>query len=133
MDSDIQQKVEYWLELAEYDLETARVMLNGRRYLYVGFMCHQVIEKALKACTWQLRGIETEYTHSLSRLVRKSGVSSNIPSAYVGLLDVLEPLNIEARYPTHRGKLLQSLTRARCEEIVNQTSGFFQWIKSSLS
>ena len=44
---EISDKVKYWLELAEYDLETAKVMLNGGRYLYVGFMCHQVIEKIL--------------------------------------------------------------------------------------
>lgn len=64
MDADTRHKVEYRLELAEYDLETAKVMLEGRRYLYVGFMCHQVVEKALKACTWSVRGIEPEHTHS---------------------------------------------------------------------
>lgn len=45
---DTNEKLKYWLELAEYDLETAKVMLDGGRHLYVGFMCHQVIEKALK-------------------------------------------------------------------------------------
>jgi len=45
---DNQERKKYWLELAEYDMETAKVMLLGERYLYVGFMCHQVIEKALK-------------------------------------------------------------------------------------
>jgi len=36
-------KVEYWCELSEYDLETANAMLKSKRYLYVGFMCNQVI------------------------------------------------------------------------------------------
>ena len=40
--------IEYWKELAEYDLETAKAMLKTKRYLYVGFMCHQVIEKIFK-------------------------------------------------------------------------------------
>lgn len=39
----------YWLDLAEYDLETAEAMFVSERYLYVGFMCHQTIEKAPKA------------------------------------------------------------------------------------
>ena len=43
------EKTKYWLEMAEYDFETARIMLQGRRFLYVGFMCHQTIEKILKA------------------------------------------------------------------------------------
>lgn len=42
------EKIRYWIDLAEYDLETARVMLTGKRFLYVGFMCHQAIEKILK-------------------------------------------------------------------------------------
>lgn len=42
-------KVRYWVELSDYDLDTAQAMLETRRYLYVGFMCHQVIEKILKA------------------------------------------------------------------------------------
>lgn len=42
-------KVKYWLELSDYDVETALAMLNGKRYLYVGFMCHQTIENIFKA------------------------------------------------------------------------------------
>jgi HEPN domain-containing protein len=39
---------EHWLNLAEYDLETARAMLQSGRYLYGTFMCHLTLEKALK-------------------------------------------------------------------------------------
>ena len=38
-------KVRYWDEMAGYDLETAKAMLSTKRYLYVGFMCHQSVEK----------------------------------------------------------------------------------------
>ena len=34
-------KVTYWIEMSDYDLETADAMLLTGRYLYVGFMCHQ--------------------------------------------------------------------------------------------
>ena len=42
-------RVRYWIDLAKYDLETAKAMNLTKRYLYVGFMCHQVMEKVLKA------------------------------------------------------------------------------------
>lgn len=42
-------KIKYWVDLAEYDLETAKVMLENRCFLYVGFMALQSIEKILKA------------------------------------------------------------------------------------
>jgi len=41
-------KIQYWIDLSDYDLETANAMLKSTRYLYVGFMCPQTIEKALK-------------------------------------------------------------------------------------
>lgn len=36
-------------EQAEYDLETARAMLDAGRFLYILFCCQQAIAKALKA------------------------------------------------------------------------------------
>jgi HEPN domain-containing protein len=56
--------VEY-LDLANYDLETAEVLLKGGRYLYVGFMCHKVIEKSLKACYLHNFGKVPPRTHNL--------------------------------------------------------------------
>jgi HEPN domain-containing protein len=38
-----------WVALAEYDLETARHMLDTGRYLCVVFLCHLTLEKILKA------------------------------------------------------------------------------------
>ena len=132
MESDWKNKAEYWIELAQYDLDTAKTMLKGRRYLYVGFMCHQVIEKSLKAATWSKVKSEPEYIHSLSRLLAKSGIEAEIPENLQDLIDLLEPMNIEARYPTHKEKILASLTRKRCKEILENTRELFIWIKKQL-
>ena len=45
---DLQEKFEYWFDIAHYDLETAEVMFNTGRWLYVVFMCQQAIEKLCK-------------------------------------------------------------------------------------
>ena len=42
-------KVKYWLDIADYDYATAQDLYKAKRWLYVGFMCHQTIEKTLKA------------------------------------------------------------------------------------
>ena len=39
------EQVQYWLDIAQYDLDTAEAMHQTGRWLYVAFMCHQVIEK----------------------------------------------------------------------------------------
>ena len=62
-----------------------------------------------------------------------SGLLNEMPGNLAGLIDVLEPLNVEARYPTHKDKLMKSLTHARSEEILHQTKEMYQWIKSKLS
>ena len=38
-----------WIALTDYDIETARHMLETGRYLYVIFLCHLSLEKILKA------------------------------------------------------------------------------------
>ena len=43
-----EEQVQYWLDIADYDLDTAEAMHQTGRWLYVAFMCHQVIEKTLK-------------------------------------------------------------------------------------
>jgi HEPN domain-containing protein len=45
MTETAKKRVEYWLGMARYDLISAKAMLQTKRFLYVGFMCHQVAEK----------------------------------------------------------------------------------------
>lgn len=124
-------KAEYWLESAEYDLQTARAMLETKRYLYVGFMCHQTVEKALKAVFVAKKpDEELPYIHKLMRLANLSSVSEEMSEEQLRLLDVLSPLNVEARYPLHKSMLLQSLTQERCKELISETEALYQWLKT---
>ncbi len=129
---EISDKVKYWLELAEYDLETAKVMLNGSRYLYVGFMCHQVIEKILKGYCVFLLMEDPPFTHNLTILAKKTGIFASLSNQHRDTIDLLEPLNVEARYPTVKDKLLKVLTKERCLTILDRTEGLFAWIKAKL-
>ena len=65
--------IKKWIERAEYDLGTAKAMLNSHRYLYVTFMCQQAIEKLLKAIIIQYGG-EVLRTHNLVRLAQLAAV-----------------------------------------------------------
>lgn len=120
---------EYWFDLAEYDLITAKAMLETERLLYVGFMCHQAIEKALKGfCV--LRGMEKiPYTHNLLLLAEKSSLIDTLNDDQMDFIDFLQPLNIEARYPDVKQKLLDVLTVEKCSEIYSLTEEFLKWIK----
>ena len=125
-------KTAYWFDSAEYDLQTARAMLETRRLLYVGFMCHQTIEKALKG-VFVARKPEEDlpYIHKLMRLANLSGISAEMDEGQLALLDMLSPLNIEARYPLHKSKLLGSLTGERCAAMIKETEALLKWIKET--
>lgn len=121
-------KIEYWTDLAKYDLETAKAMLSSKRYLYVGFMCHQALEKILKAYYVKTQTNNPPYTHNLTLLAEKSGIYANMSDEQKDFIDFLEPLNIEARYPTTKEKLLQILTDEKCEELIKLTEKELSWI-----
>jgi HEPN domain-containing protein len=126
------EKVKYWLDISDYDLETARAMLNTKRYLYVGFMCHQAIEKIFKAYYLTLMAETPPFSHSLSYLAKRGGFYENFSERQKEFIDQVEPLNIEARYPAHKERILKSLTPEKCAEIIQNTSDLQQWTKEKL-
>ena len=125
------KKSEYWFDNAEYDLQTAKAMLETKRYLYVGFMCHQTIEKALKGIfVTRFPNEDLPHIHKLVRLANLCGITNDLSQEQLSLLDVLNPLNIEARYPVNKDLLLRSLPPERCEELIRETEVLLQWLKT---
>ena len=47
-------------------------------------------------------------------------------------LDIISPLNIEARYPTQKQDLLESLSKDKCVNIIKRTEELMLWIKNKL-
>jgi len=131
--SSIDEKIKYWIEVSEYDLTTAEAMLETKRYLYVGFMCHQVIEKMFKAYYVSVKNEQPPYIHSLDRLAQLSGLFNELSESQKDFIRELQPLNIEARYPVYKEKLLESLTEKKCKEIIRVTKELMKWIKQKLS
>lgn len=41
--------IQRWIEIVQEDLSVAEDLYKTKHWLYVAFMCHQVIEKILKA------------------------------------------------------------------------------------
>ena len=125
-------KIEYWKDLSEYDLETAKAMLESKRYLYVGFMCNQALEKIFKAYYIKINKKQPPYTHKLIRLAEESNLYKKMSEYHKDFLDTISPLNIEARYPTQKKQLFESLSKEKCKEIINETEAIVLWIKNML-
>lgn len=125
-------KIKYWIDLSDYDLETANAMLKSMRYLYVGFMCHQTIEKVLKGYFASIHDEIPPFTHNLAYLIEKSRLNNELTEDQKVFVDELEPLNIEARYPEYKERLLKQLTMDKSLELIDKTTTLQQWIKRKL-
>ena len=121
-------KVEYWIDTANYDLDTAEAMYQTKRWLYVGFLCHQVIEKMIKAYHADQKQEMPPKIHNLYRLSSDIGLYPMFSSEQQDFLSVLEPLNIEGRYPEYRDKIFKSLSPSKCRELIDQTKQLKEWI-----
>ena len=122
----------YWIEMSDYDFETAKAMQNTGRYLYVGFMRHQSVEKILKAYYVTSIKETPPYIHSLSRLAEKSGLLTELSEEHLNVIDELEPLNIESRYPSYKEMLMKSLNEGKCKQLLDDSQSLILWIKKKL-
>jgi len=126
------EKVKYWTDISNYDIETAESMLETKRFLYVGFMCHQAVEKILKAYFVSKLSDTPPFIHNLKSLADKSNIYETFSEEQKDLIDELIPLNIEARYPTYKEKLLKFLNYEKCESLLSKTKNLCTWITEKL-
>jgi HEPN domain-containing protein len=126
------QKIQHWINLSDYDVETAEAMLQTKRYLYVGFMCHQVVEKIFKACYAKLKEDPPPFTHDLEYIALKSGFYKILSEKQQDFIGELNPLNIEARYSEYKEDILKRLTPAKCANLLEQTIKIQQWTKETI-
>ena len=124
-------KVNYWLELCDDDLRAAKNLLASKYYLWMGFICHLIAEKALKAAMASITD-EVPKIHHLLRLANMANVNDDLGESQKNLLGKLMPLQIEARYPDHKARITATLTSDYCADLLKETEEFLCWIKARL-
>jgi len=125
----INNKVKYWIEISEEDLETAEILFNKNKYLYAGYFLQQSVEKIIKAYYQMTKNDLPPRTHNLVYLAEVTGLINELTDGKENILYTLNPLNIETRYPEYREKISKSLTKVRLNKILDETKEFHKWIK----
>ena len=125
-------KIDYWLEIAKADFEVAKILMKKKKYLHFGFMCHQVIEKMLKALYVQEEKEIPPYIHGLKKIAKKAKIYDELSEEQIFVLATLEPFNIEGRYPTVKQELHNSLDKNTCKKLLKDTEDLMIWIKNKL-
>ena len=123
----------YWLDIVDYDFETAEAMYSTGRWLYVAFMCHQVIEKVLKAYWSETRDDMPPYTHNHKRIAVGCDLYEKMNDEQKRFIEEITTYNIEARYPEDKEALSRTLNKTTCRRIIDTTNELQKWIRELLS
>ena len=125
-----QEKYEYWLEIAEYDLKTAEAMLGSGRWLYVVFMCQQAIEKLAKGLYVLYVDDNVPRTHNIRFLVGKyeNLLPEEVSDDYKEFFEDLTMFYISGRYTDYKQKLSQKLNKDEAERYHQKAKEVFAWL-----
>lgn len=124
-------KVQYWITLAKEDIPVAQSLLSSGHLLCAGFITHLAVEKALKAKI-ESGGETPPRIHNLVRLAEMSVLLAQMNDEQIETLKMLNPLQIEARYPVYRQAAENALTMQECGTLLAQAKELIKWIEQRL-
>lgn len=127
-----EEKVKYWVDLSDEDFRVAKGLLKLKHFLYVGFMCHQCIEKVFKAAYEHRINDTPPFVHDLILIANKAGFLEMLEDNQIFFIEQLSPLNIRARYPDYKQKLAKEMTKSVCENLIIKTQELQQWTKEKI-
>jgi HEPN domain-containing protein len=125
-----EEKFEYWRDIAQYDLETAKAMFKTGRWLYVVFMCQQAIEKICKGLYLLFINDDVPRTHDINSLVSKfeDKLQTTIDEDMRLLFAKLSAFYLNNRYPEYKERLGKSLNKKETKDILDKSKEAFSWL-----
>ena len=119
--------IQKWLDRVEYDMDTARAMLQTKRYIYVIFMCQQAVEKCLKAFLIH-RGSEIVPVHNLRRLCELGEIIGEMNDSSLLRIDFLSRFYLNARYKEDIKELSTGITEGISKDFIDFSEEMIRWL-----
>lgn len=124
---NVQKQIVYWQNGSQDDFETAKVLIENRRYIHGLFFCHLCIEKIVKALVVKAIKEIPPKSHDLFFLSKKAHIE--LPEEKQLIIQILMKYQLEGRYPEY-------FPEAPNQEIVlgylHQTNELLKWFKEKL-
>ena len=125
----MRKDTESFLSSSEYDLTTAKYMLETGRYVYVIFMCHMAIEKTLKAIIAEVTDKVPPRTHNLIYLIKIADL--HIPQDSFDFVAKINNASVVTRYPEDFKRLLEDYPEDIAKEYLKNTEKVLQWLRQN--
>jgi HEPN domain-containing protein len=116
-----------WLAQVDYDLATAEQMLHAGRYIYVIFMSHMALEKALKALVTEETQKLPPRTHNLIDLAQRAHVV--VAQEQQDFLGKLNNISVVVRYPDDLAALVSQYPEAIAQDYLERTKELILWVR----
>lgn len=123
---DEQSVIEYWIEVAKQDFETAEILYKNKKYHHALFFCHLSIEKKLKAIVVKSTKAAPPLIHDLVRLAEKA----DIPLVEQRKNDLAEitTFNIQTRYDDYKLSFYKKAKKRFSLKYLNKTRRMLKWL-----
>ncbi len=121
---------EEWFKQAQYDMKTAESMFQAGRFIYVVFMCHLSIEKALKGLYNQVLNKLPPKTHNLVLLIEI--IKLDLPKEFYDFIFSLNGVSVPTRYPDEIEKLKKEYSKRKTELVFKKSKELLKWLKRKL-
>ncbi len=119
-------KITYWLKIAEEDWRVANHLFEKGDYSYALFFGDLTVEKILKALYIDKQNETPPFSHNLVYLSEKSGIE--LYEDNLELLEEISDFNLEARYPDDKLSFFRKCTIEFTENKLKQIEEVRKWL-----
>jgi len=127
----IEDHIQYWLESAAHDWDTAENLFSSGKYDWCLFIGHLVLEKILKAIFVQDNKNQLPpKTHNLIKLAENTHLSLTEDQKL--LLDQINDFNLDVRYPQFKNEFYKKCSKPFTEQYFKQIEDISKWLKSQI-
>ena len=120
-------QIEYWINTAKSDLDTAELLIRESRYIHGLFFCHLAIEKGLKAHVVKATGKIPPKSHNLIHLLDLSKIEFG--ESNEDFLGILMKYQLEGRYPDYNPVIP---AKEKVFDYMNKTKEMLIWLERKL-
>ena len=126
-----QEYISYWIETALDNIDTAKYLFSGKKYVEALFFTHLYLEKICKAL-WVQNNEQNHppRIHNLVRLLEKSLIQ--LPEEDLEFLDVMNAYQIEGRYPDYMNMLHKDTNKEIAEEYIKKAKQIGECLRRKL-
>ena len=125
-----EEKYAYWLQLAQYDFDSAQTMYAGGRWFYVAFMCQQALEKICKGLYNFYIDDNVPRVHNIWAILARveTFLSSPVKPEVYDLASTLSGLYLQNRYPDFSAQPGIHIDKSIAENLLKKTKEAFTWL-----